>query len=277
VRRNLPPGVNVMGLLSAWLAYGCDRVSATTTHSVTYISPIPVFYLQHTSFLNPALAAPRLWLLPNTIHQADQSALDAICNMSAYSDIDGLFSTELDSFEISGRLFQTAAPAKCTQTETQCDFLAFLSIAQNLEIDFLPITWQPALDNIGQGGTARIPQALINLQMSFAFKRLVSTAQAQTEMDEIGKFRALIAEISVLRHPSIRNHPNIIRLEGVCWDVVSNSEKVWPVLVFEKAQHGDLHTFMGQAEGKRLTIEERLNVCIDIARAVMDMHSSSKY
>jgi hypothetical protein len=197
--------------------------------------------------------------------------------MSAYSDIDGLFSIELDSFEISGRLLRTAAPAKCTATESQCDFLTFLSVAQNLEVDFLPITWQPALDSIGQGGTAKIRQALVNLQMSFVFKRLVSIVPAQTETDEIRKFRALIAEISVLRHPSIRDHPNIIRLEGICWDVVSNSEKVWPVLVFEKARHGDLHTFMGQAKGKKMTIEERLNICIDIAIALMDMHSSSKY
>jgi hypothetical protein len=58
--------------------------------------------------------------------------------------------------------------------------------------------------------------------------------------------------------------------------VVSGSDKVWPVLVFEKSQHGDLQAFMGQAEGKRLTLEERLNICANIAFAVMDMHSSSK-
>jgi hypothetical protein len=197
--------------------------------------------------------------------------------MSAYSDTDDWFSIDLDFFEKSGKLLRTAAPAKSTATDSQCDFLSFLSIAQNLKIDFLPITWQPALDGVGQGGTAKIRQALVNLQMSFAFKRLVSTGPAQTETDETRNFRALIAEISALSHPSIQDHPNIIGLEGICWDVVSSREKVWPVLVFEKARHGDLHTFMGQAKGKRLTIEERLNICVDIAIAVMDMHSSSKY
>jgi hypothetical protein len=104
--------------------------------------------------------------------------------MSAYSDTVGWFSKDLDSFERSGSLLRTAAPAKSTATESQYDFLSFLSIAQNLEIDFLPITWQPALSCIGQGGTAKIRQALVNLQMSFAFKRLVSKGLVETETDE---------------------------------------------------------------------------------------------
>jgi len=196
--------------------------------------------------------------------------------MSAFSEIDDWSSDDLDSFMKSGKLLQTATLAKATATDTQCDFLSFLGIAQSHKIDFLPITWQPALDNIGLGSTAEIRQALVNLQMSFAFKRLTSTERAQTEADEARNFRALIAELLVLSHPLARHHLNIIRLEGICWDVVSSSEKVWPVLVFEKAQHGDLHTFMGQAKGKRLTMEERLNICADIAIAVMDMHSCSK-
>jgi serine/threonine protein kinase len=146
--------------------------------------------------------------------------------------------------------------------------LSFLGIVQSLKIDFLPITWQPALDVIGQGGTAEIRQAMVNLQMSFAFKRLASTERVQSERGDARIFRAFIAEMSVLSHPSVRDHPNVIRFEGICWDVVSSGEKVWPVLVFEKARNGDLLTFMGQAEGRSLTIGERLNICADIAIAV---------
>ena len=80
----------------------------------------------------------------------------------------------------------------------------------------------------------------------------------------------------VLSHPSVRDHPNVLSLEGICWDVVSGGEKVWPVLVFEKARNGDLLTFMGQAKGRGLAMVERLNMCVDIAIAVMHMHSSSK-
>jgi hypothetical protein len=187
--------------------------------------------------------------------------------MSAFSNNDDWISNGLDSFIKSGKLLQSAAPAKSTATESPCDFLSVLGIAQSLNIDFLPITWQPALDSIGRGGTAEVRQALVNIQTSFAFKRLAS------EADETRNFRAFIAEMSVLSHTLVRDHPNIIRLEGICWDVVSGGEKVRPVLVFEKAQHGDLHTFMGQSEGKSLTTEERINICADIATAVRDMHS----
>lgn len=196
--------------------------------------------------------------------------------MSAISDTDEWFSDDLYSFIKSGKLLQTAAPAKDVATDSQCDFLSFLGIAQSLKIDFLPITWQPALDIIGQGGTAGIRQAMVNLQMSFAFKRLPSTEGIQSERGVARIFRAFIAEMSVLSHPSVRDHPNVIRLEGICWDMVSGGEKVWPVLVFEKARNGDLFTFMGQAEGRSLTMVERLNICADIAMAVIHMHSSSK-
>jgi hypothetical protein len=196
--------------------------------------------------------------------------------MPTSSGTDDYSSNGLHSFIVSGKPIQSAAPEKGTVTDLHCDFISFLGIAQSLKIDFLPITWQPALDSLGQGATAELRQALVNLQMSFAFKRLVSTGPAQLEMDETENFRALIAEISILGHPSMRDHPNIIRLEGICWDLVSGSDKVWPVLVFEKSQHGDLQAFMGRAEGKRLTLGERLNICANIALAVMDMHSSSK-
>jgi hypothetical protein len=170
----------------------------------------------------------------------------------------------------SGRLSRSDALARSVTTDLHYDFLTFLAIAQHLNIDFLPITWQPALAKVGNGGTAEIRQALVNLQMSFAFKRLIPTQFAKSE-DKI--FQALIAEILVLGHPSIRSHPNIIRLEGICWDVDPEDEKVWPVLMFEKTQHGDLHTFMKRGVGVGLSFEDKLSLCADVAMAIMDMHS----
>jgi hypothetical protein len=199
---------------------------------------------------------------------------DLVCNtnfgMAAISNTDDIFSLGLMSFSKSGIPFQSAAPAIVGPTGIRHDFLTFLGIAQSLKIDFLPITWQPALDTVGQGGTAEIRQALINLQTSFAFKRLISTRPAE----EAKNFQALIAEISVLGQPSIRDHPNIITLEGICWDIILETEKVWPVLVFEKARLGDLLAFMEQGAGKKLSLEDRLQLCVDIATAVADMHSN---
>jgi hypothetical protein len=176
----------------------------------------------------------------------------------------------LTSFWKSGIFSQSAALAKVVAPDLHYDFISFLGVAQRLGIDFHPITWQPALDKVGEGGTADIRQALINLQMSFAFKRLKWPRQARS--DESRSLLALICEVSVLGHPLIRNHPNIIKLEGICWDISPGDEKVWPVLVFEKTQNGDLDRFMNSDAGKSLCLEERLKLCTDVATAVKDMH-----
>ena len=49
-------------------------------------------------------------------------------------------------------------------------FIAMLGLAQRLHVRFLPITWQAPLGQIGKGGQAGINQALVNAQISFAFK-----------------------------------------------------------------------------------------------------------
>ena len=177
----------------------------------------------------------------------------------------------------SGRISQSATPLKSAIYDNQYDFISFLAIAKQLKVDFLPITWQPALDCIGGGATAEIRQSSINLQTSFAFKRFTSPLQARTLVDETVIFRAIVAEILVLSHPSIRRHSNISELLGICWDVIEETGKVWPVLVFEKATYGDLQIFMTQDRGLGLLHwESRLKLCADVGRAVADMHSNSK-
>jgi hypothetical protein len=117
------------------------------------------------------------------------------------------------------------------------------------------------------GFTAEIRQSLINLQMSFAFKRL-------KEPDGGGSLAPLISEISVLGHPKVRSHPHIARLEAICWDISeTDAEEVWPVLVFEKSQHGDLQRFLISDEGRDLGMDERLALCYHIATALFTMHS----
>lgn len=75
-------------------------------------------------------------------------------------------------------------------------FLSVLSVAQWRKIDFLPIIWQPALQKIGSGGSARIQKSMINLSIDFAFKRL--SLSAHSLPDDEALYRALVAEISVL-------------------------------------------------------------------------------
>ena len=172
----------------------------------------------------------------------------------------------LVDYTIGGRTVQSA----CSISKIEYDFLDFLGVAQNLRIDFLPISWQPALERVGEGGSAEIRQALINLQTTFAFKRL---KRSRSSMEEAQKWSTLIAELSILGHHAVRKHPNIAKIEGICWDVISGGEKVWPVFVFEKSRHGDLGMFMSSDLGRRLGFKERLDLLYDIALAIRDLHT----
>jgi hypothetical protein len=102
--------------------------------------------------------------------------------------------------------------------------------------------------------------------MSFAFKRFTPS------MPEESRYRVLISEIKILCYPAIRNHKNIITLEGVCWDFV-DGDKVFPVLMFEKTECGDRHQFLISDVGKRICLEDRLKLCADVAAALMAMDS----
>ncbi len=143
------------------------------------------------------------------------------------------------------------------------EFITFLGIAQQYGIDFLPISWLPAMDTIGSGATAEIRLNLATYQVSFAFKRLTEKMSLQP----------LIAELQILGHPAVQKHPNILKLEGICWDIDKVGE-VWPVLVFQKSQQLDLSRFMGTERGRQLSFESRLTMLADIASAIMTLHAN---
>ena len=161
-------------------------------------------------------------------------------------------------------------------SNVQQDFLRCLGAAQHFNVDFLPITWQPALNIIGAGATARIHQAPVNIQTDLAFKRFLGSQQSFSAKEQRRLFRALIQEITILSQKSIRNHNNIINLAGLCWDVVPETGSIWPVLVFEKSRHGNLKTFMENGVGRRLKFHDRLKLCADLASAVLCLHTNGQ-
>jgi hypothetical protein len=200
----------------------------------------------------------------------------------------------------SSLYFSTHSEASPTPDDVSYDFITILESCQNLDIDFLPITWQPALDALGVGGQAEVRQSLVNISTSFAFGRVklgVKPGESFQEA-EVAAYRALRSQISVLAHPEIRSHPNVISLIGVCWDIrpqeegrlnqsvggdyeprrspVAQQWKVWPVLVYEKTKHGDLACFMRSQYGRDLDVMRKLKLCMDIARGIRDMHRNRK-
>ena len=162
------------------------------------------------------------------------------------------------------------------ESDSSIDFLSILGIAQKLDIDFLPIVWQPALDAAGDGATAEISQSLVNVGTSFAFKRYKKRWDPQSDADH-SKFQHLYFEILILGQPEIRKHSNIIRLEGLCWDISPDRKEIWPVLVFEKTNLGDLTKWSASMEGRTASHDVRLNICADVANAVRHLHMHRTY
>src|SRR5947209_18658923 len=118
-------------------------------------------------------------------------------NNSTYDSLQGSYSSQ--------------SVRQISRTDPHDDFLAFLSIAQKYNTDFISTTWQPGFGLLGEGGYGRVNQSLVNLQFSFAFKRIPQSSKHNET------FKEAITELSILCQPFIRDHPNIIKLEGICW------------------------------------------------------------
>lgn len=148
------------------------------------------------------------------------------------------------------------------------DFLSFLSVAQQLEIDFMSISWQPALYGLGVGASGDIMQSnMITKDLAFAFKRTTP------KMTDKKRYRALLCEILALKAPAVQDHPNINQIEGIAWDIQGGI--VWPVLVFSKANLGSLKAFAKGDAWDGLSFEHSLRLCVDIALGLHALHISS--
>ncbi|KAH8645899.1 kinase-like domain-containing protein [Tricladium varicosporioides] len=167
-------------------------------------------------------------------------------------------------------LFTGSALPEETSSHSYSDygFMDTIALAQRLGLSFLPITWQAALGQLGNGGQADIYQAIINVQTSFAFKSYETTSGRHR-----CNFQGLVNEMIMLTHPLIKNHPYIVKLEGVCWDIPGD-QNISPVLVFEKAHMGDLDNFITSRIWVNISVAEKLSICADIGIAVRDMHSN---
>ena len=155
---------------------------------------------------------------------------------------------------------------------TKYNLLSFLACAQALKVPILSKTWQSTQKAVRTGGTSRIEEAQVNASTNIVFKRIKESEKHEKSEAEI--FQMLTTEIVVLAHERIRAHENIVQLQGIGWDI-SLDRKAWPVLIFEKSPLGDLSDFMASQKGRALSIHQRAELGLDIADAVVDMHSIS--
>ena len=154
-------------------------------------------------------------------------------------------------------------------------FLRFLSIAIALGVNVYPLTWRAALEDLGEGSTGQVSQAPLNARISFAYKRFTRVNRnpeiSNTEFRML-QYDAMVSEMVVLSSNDIYEHPNIVNLEGVCWENIPESEEIWPVLIFRKAEGGDLRRFLSSPEAAVLGSDELITVCGEVAKALSIMH-----
>ena len=177
---------------------------------------------------------------------------------------DGMFSHNSTLVSHSDGTFpRYSASTSRTSRVAQSDLIAFLSIVQRCNGEYIPITWQPALSKLGAGGSGTISQSTFLTEKPLAFKRF---------HDSDGDFLPMMSEVLILSQPPIQNHPNIVDLEGICWEVKRWTERAVPVLVFEKASW-DLQQFMNVRDGMDMVLEDRLKICADIGGAIVALHA----
>src|SRR4051812_47790628 len=109
---------------------------------------------------------------------------------------------------------------KRSENELHSDFISLLSAFQKNNVDIVPTTWQPGFGLLGQGTQGTINQSDVSLQHSFGFKRVRESEGEHTN------FGSQITEINILYADGIRDHPHIINIEAVCWEVFANPDRV---------------------------------------------------
>lgn len=167
------------------------------------------------------------------------------------------------------------------------NLLSFLAVVEYYDFDYIDVKWKQGLDVLGAGGTATVRELYITENYMLAYKR--HKALEALQYDKFGEkkknlsdsaspdlaekvFNEMVAEVTVLGHPLIRNHQNIVGLAGIYWEIAENSVP-WPILVFDKAHRGDLWSFAKSSEGLQMNFKDRLGICLDIAQAISALHA----
>lgn len=133
-----------------------------------------------------------------------------------------------------------------------------LVMAQRLCIDFLPVTHQQTLGSIGRGATGVVRQGYINSRLELAFKTAETLSKFLNEMITLSLF-------------SLRTHCFTVTIEGLGWTIQDETGDIRPALVFEKAAHGSLESFMRGNVGRSLNMAQRIALCCQIAIVMRDM------
>ena len=156
----------------------------------------------------------------------------------------------------------------CIDADHQ-NIYSFLGVAQQYGVEFMPIAWEPGRDGLGIGASGQVNQSLVDIRTSLAFKRFRILGDDSKKAKSL--LKSWITEMVILRSPGIRDHPNIIHLEGVAWEVDPVSLSASPVLVYKRGDLGSLGSFLSQ-HGSDISFEQKVAICVGLAAAVDALH-----
>jgi hypothetical protein len=161
--------------------------------------------------------------------------------------------------------------------DSDYDIIDFLAIAQARNLSLLPITWQSAEDlTNGKGATSQLQEAILSSETSFAFKCVGEKYKKDVERGRLSKskiFGALMNEICALNDLMVQKMLGVVNLEGLAWDISSDND-IWPVLVFEKSNHGDLEDYLTtHSSGINESANCRVADCHSIGITLSELHS----
>lgn len=136
----------------------------------------------------------------------------------------------------------------------------------------MPISSEAAREVLGRGASGHVNQSLIDITTSLAFKHPNIDGRNKLAVQEL--LRAEMLEVAILRHPKIQQHPNIIELEGIAWEIDASHSTILPILVYRKSELGTLGGYI-EANTGRLSLKRRLKLCFNVASALETLHSCS--
>lgn len=174
--------------------------------------------------------------------------------------------------------------------EPTYNILTCIACAQQRGIDLVGLSPLEVQGQLGQGGQATVTQTRASVDTVLAFKKpspkgvgsWLSTRSLSKKIENV--YRDVATEVMALGELGIRGHPNIIQLQAISWEVQNNrtwtfkkAPRVWPVLLMERADHGDLQSYMATKEGSELSFEDKIEFCHGIASAIAAAHRKGKF
>lgn len=124
---------------------------------------------------------------------------------------------------------------------------------------------------IGRGATFTVRRTMLPEHQDVVFKSALRNLDGLDKADDARALEALLLELRVLTHSSLRAHENIVKLLQIGWEGDGfDLSRRWPVLVIEYADLGTLVDYFDREP--KTSWSTRKMLCQDIANGLQALH-----